>query len=116
LRLLTKNDEKERGYDLERLLNEIFALFELAPHSPFRRVGEQIDGAFLLDREHFLLEAKWQKKRCDLANLRDLDGAVSSSLDNTLGLFIAVSGFSEEALSGYIAGNRPRIIVWMVET
>jgi hypothetical protein len=31
-------------------------------------------------------------------------------LDNTLGLFLAVSGFTEDALSGYIAGNRPRLI------
>jgi hypothetical protein len=110
LNLLAKNDENIRGYDLEKLLNEMFALFELAPHSPFRRAGEQIDGAFLLDKEHFLLEAKWQKKPSMLADLRDLDGAVSSSLDNTLGLFLAISGFTTEALSGYVAGNRPRII------
>jgi hypothetical protein len=31
-------------------------------------------------------------------------------LDNTLGLFVSVSGFTNEALSGYIAGNRPRLI------
>jgi hypothetical protein len=60
LELLGTQDENARGYDLEKLLNEIFALFELAPHSSFRRTGEQIDGAFVLDREHFLLEAKWQ--------------------------------------------------------
>lgn len=108
--LLAKDEENERGYDLEKLLNELFSLFELAPHSPFKRIGEQIDGAFVLDREHFLLEAKWQKHRSNLGHLRDLDGAVSSSLDNTLGLFIAVSGFTDEALSGYLAGNRPRII------
>jgi hypothetical protein len=110
MRLLAKQDENERGYDLEKLLNEAFALFELAPHSPFRRVGEQIDGAFVLDKEHFLLEAKWHKQRSNLAHLRDLDGAVSSSLDNTLGLFLAVAGFTDEALSGYLAGNRPRMI------
>ena len=110
MQLLSKQDENERGYDLEKLLNEAFALFELAPHSPFKRVGEQIDGAFVLDKEHFLLEAKWHKQRSNLAHLRDLDGAVSSSLDNTLGLFLAVAGFTEEALSGYLAGNRPRMI------
>ena len=56
----------------------------------------------MLDREHFLLEAKWQREKSDLGNLRDLDAAVSSSLDNTPGLFVAVSGFTEDALSGYI--------------
>jgi hypothetical protein len=109
-KLLVKDDENERGYDLEKLLNELFALFELAPHSPFKRRGEQIDGAFVLDRDNFLLEAKWQKPKSNLGELRDLDGAVSSSLDNTLGLFLAVSGFTEDAISGYIEGNRPRMI------
>ena len=108
--LLTKENENERGYDLEALLNQLFTLFELSPHSPFRRIGEQIDGAFVLDKEHFLLEAKWQKDQCNLAALRDLDGAVSSSLDNTLGLFVAISGFTEVALAGYLEGNRPRLI------
>lgn len=110
MQLLGKQDENERGLDLEKLLNETFALFEMRPQSPFRRVGEQIDGAFVLDRDSFLLEAKWQKKASNLADLRDLDGAVSSSLDNTLGLFVSISGFTDDALSGYIAGNRPRII------
>jgi hypothetical protein len=108
--LLTKQNVTERGYDLEALLNRLFTLFELEPHSPFRRKGEQIDGAFILDREHFLLEAKWQTDQCNLAALRDLDGAVSSSLDNTLGLFMSISGFTEEALAGYLEGNRPRLI------
>jgi hypothetical protein len=110
MELLGNGDEHQRGYDLEKLLNELFALFELAPHAPFKRRGEQIDGAFLLDREHFLLEAKWQKKQPNLGDLRDLDGAVSSSLDNTLGLFVSVFGFAPEAVSGYTQGNRPRII------
>jgi hypothetical protein len=106
----SKNDENERGYDLEKLLNDLFTLFELSPHSPFKRKGEQIDGAFVLHREHFLLEAKWQKKESNLADLRDLDGAVSSSLDNTLGLFVSINGFTKDALAGYIEGNRPRMI------
>src|SRR5579863_125341 len=96
--LFSKDDENKRGYDFESLLNKLFALFELTPHAPFRRKGEQIDGAFVLDKEHFLLEAKWQKAQCNLGDLRDLDGAVSSSLDNTLGLFIAVHGFSDKAI------------------
>ena len=110
MHLLGETDEDQRGYSLEKLLNQLFQLFELAPHSPFKRKGEQIDGAFVLDREHFLVEAKWQKKQPNLSDLRDLDGAVSSSLDNTLGLFVSIHGFSPEAVPGYTQGNRPRII------
>jgi hypothetical protein len=105
-----KSDHNQRGYDLEKLLNALFGLFDLTPRSPFKRTGEQIDGSFVLDRDHYLLEAKWTKDRVNLADLRDLDGAVGSSLDNTLGLFISVEGFSEEGITAYLQGNRPRIV------
>lgn len=101
---------QQRGYGLEAILYELFSLFELTPRGAFRRVGEQIDGAFTHNKEHFLLEAKWQQQKSNLADLRDLDGAVGSSLDNTLGLFISLSGYSKEALTGYLQGSRPRII------
>ena len=103
-------DAQKRGYGLEQILYDLFLLFEFNPRGSFRRTGEQIDGAFLHDGDHFLLEAKWETKPIDLADLRDLDGAVNSSLDNTLGLFISLNGFSEQALAGYAQGNRPRII------
>lgn len=103
-------DRQERGYRLEEILYDLFVLFELNPKSSFRRIGEQIDGAFSLDGDHYLLEAKWQKKKVNLSDLRDLDGAVDTSLDNTLGLFISINGFSSEAVEGYLQGHRPRII------
>ncbi|HEV2970538.1 MAG TPA: restriction endonuclease [Pirellulales bacterium] len=108
--LFQNPDAQARGYGLEDILYDTFDLFELSPRGPFRRIGEQIDGAFAHAGDHFLLEAKWQKEPVNLADLRDLDGAVSSSLDNTLGLFVSLNGFSGEALTGYSTGNRPRII------
>ncbi len=106
----SKEDHNERGYVLEQLLNSLFKLFDLTPRSPFRRTGEQIDGSFVLDRDHYLLEAKWTKSLINLADLRDLDGAVGSSLDNTLGLFISIEGFSKDGITAYLQGTRPRIV------
>jgi len=107
---LQNRDRQDRGYRLEQILYDLFLLFELNPKSAFRRKGEQIDGAFSLDGDHYLLEAKWQERKVNLTDLRDLDGAVDTSLDNTLGLFISINGFGEVALDGYLQGSRPRII------
>ena len=82
-------NRQERGYALEEILYDTFLLFELNPQGAFRRAGEQIDGAFYHDGNHFLLEAKWTSNPSNLSHLRDLDGAVGSSLDNTLGLFVS---------------------------
>ena len=35
---------------------------------------------------------------------------MGSNLDNTLGLFVSINGFTEEALTRYSQGGRPRII------
>jgi hypothetical protein len=56
------------------------------------------------------MEAKWQQDPVNLADLRDLDGAVNTSLETTLGLFISVMGFSPPALAAYTQGNRPRLL------
>jgi Restriction endonuclease len=108
--LCVERDSQKRGFALEKLLNELFALFEMSPKAPFRRTGEQIDGAFTLEGDHYLLEAKWQDIQINLADLKVFDGSVESSLDNTLGLFISINGFSPQAIEGYLQGRRPRII------
>ncbi len=104
-----QSDPIKRGFAFEKILSGLFDLNDLAPAGSFRRLGEQIDGAFKLDSENYLLEAKWQQNPVNLADLRDLDGAVSSTLETTLGLFVSVHGFSPNGISGYLQGNRPRI-------
>lgn len=103
-------NRQERGYALEEILYDAFLFFELNPQGAFRRVGEQIDGAFYHDGNHFLLEAKWTSSPSNLSDLRDLDGAVGSSLDNTLGLFVSLNGFTKESLDAYAQGSRPKLI------
>ncbi|MGH9353907.1 MAG: restriction endonuclease [Terriglobia bacterium] len=110
VKLCQDADHRKRGYGLEELLYDLFLLFELSPRGAFKRTGEQIDGAFVLAGDHYLLEAKWQEKPVNLGDLRDLDGAVGSSLDNTLGLFISINDFSPEAIESYSQGSRPRLI------
>ncbi|HEV2697155.1 MAG TPA: hypothetical protein VGU90_04115, partial [Terriglobales bacterium] len=53
-------DRNRAGLALEKLLNELFNVFELRPRQPFRVVGEQIDGSFELDGQVYLLESKWE--------------------------------------------------------
>jgi hypothetical protein len=103
-------DPQARGIQFEAILAELFDLFDLAPKHSFRRNGEQIDGGFKLDNENYLLEAKWQAEPVNLNDLRDLDGAVNSTIETTLGLFVSVTGFSPTSLENLVAGNRPKLI------
>lgn len=92
-------DPQKRGYQLETLLAELFEYFDLDPKRSFRNRGEQIDGAFAFEGIDYLLECKWHEAAVGPSDLRDFVGKVKGKLENTLGLFVSVSGFSEDAPS-----------------
>lgn len=89
---------QQRGYALEHLLNDLFALFDIDAKTPFRLTGEQIDGAFTYEGE-YLLEAKWQQALTPPSDLDVFSSKVQRKLDNTLGLFVSMSGFQPTAVT-----------------
>ncbi|CAG5070022.1 hypothetical protein DYBT9623_02762 [Dyadobacter sp. CECT 9623] len=91
-----ETNPQKRGFELEKLLNELFHLFDLLPKASFKIVGEQIDGSFTFQSIDYLLEAKWQKSLVNAADLYAFGGKISGKLKNTLGLFISMDGFSSE--------------------
>jgi len=109
--LATSDGKQERGYQLEKILRGLFDLFDLDPKASFKITGEQIDGGFAFQGTDYLLEARWTKTLQDASALYEFDGKVRRKLDNTLGLFLAINGFSAEALPAVGAGDRPRVIL-----
>jgi len=98
LEIATSSDAQKRGYGLEKLLNELFTLFDLDPKASFKITGEQIDGAFTFKDDDYLLEAKWQKELITAGDLYKFAGVINGKRKNTLGLFVSMDGFSNECL------------------
>src|SRR5690606_14740062 len=69
LALATSSNHQQRGFKLEKLLNNLFHLFDLQPKAPFKITGEQIDGSFTFDNIDYLLEAKWQTSQVNAGDL-----------------------------------------------
>jgi hypothetical protein len=111
LALLTEENAQKRGYRLEKVLKELFELFDLDPKASFRITGEQIDGAFTFEGTDYLLEAKWQKTPVDAKELDSLAGKLSRKLENTLGLFLSINGYSEDAVKAHSSGRRLLILM-----
>ncbi|EDK72900.1 hypothetical protein TM7_0001 [candidate division TM7 genomosp. GTL1] len=107
---MVKLSAQERGYALEKLLNQLFALYDIDAKGPFKIVGEQIDGGFTLEDTDFLLEARWKQGLTEPKELRDFIGKVNSKLDNTLGLFISINGY-EPTAKALNSGSRPVLIL-----
>lgn len=108
--LLTSTKPQKRGFQLEKILRGLFEIHDLDPRASFKIVGEQIDGAFTFDNTDYLLEAKWQKEPVGVQDLDALQAKVSRKLDNTLGLYISINGYSTDGLEAFMR-NRPHLFL-----
>lgn len=110
MQLATSEDYHSRGYELEALMYDVFELFDLDPKASFKNVGEQIDGAFSLEGTDYLFEAKWQKDQVAVQELDAFASKVRRKLENTLGVFLSINGYSEDAVLAHSIGQ-PSIIL-----
>ena len=112
---LTKSSEpQKRGFLLQDLLNRLFLIHEIPVFQSFQRNegGEQIDGAFIFQSWHYLVECKWTKKLADIRELDSLLGKVSRSGRQAMGLFLSIEGWSEHVPS-LLKQNPDKCIILM---
>jgi len=109
--LISSTNPQSRGFTLERVMRELFTLFDLDPKASFRIVGEQIDGGFTFDNTDYIFEAKWQQEPIRIQELDALYGKLTRTLENTLGLFLSINGFSDDAVKAHSAGRRLMILM-----
>ena len=108
--LLSQNPN-ERGYSLERLMRGLFDLFDLDPKASFKITGEQLDGAFSFEGVDFLFEARWRNEQAGAPDLSVFSEKLRAKLENTLGLFLSIIGFSEDAVKKHSSGRRLMILM-----
>jgi len=109
--LVCSKDHQNRGYQLEKIILELFNLFDLDPKASFRIAGEQIDGAFTFENCDYLFEGKWQTTPVGIEDLDAFAGKLSRKLKTTLGLFLSINGFSEDAVKAHSTGSRVMILM-----
>lgn len=97
---------QDRGYGFEDFLRHCFDIAGLKAREPFRNIGEQIDGSFLLGEETYLLEAKWQASPTGVGDLHAFHGKIEQKAAWARGLFVSYHGFTAEGLTAFGAGKR----------
>lgn len=99
-------EPQRRGYELEKFLKDLFNAYGMEARDPFRIRGEQIDGSFQLEGVTYLLEARWQNRLADAADLRAFHGKVEEKAAWSRGLFVSYSGFSMDGLFAFGRGKK----------
>lgn len=97
-KLSAGDDAQVRGYGLEDLLKELFALSEIRYRKSYRAEGEQIDGFFTFGGFDYLVEARWRKHRPTLQDLLAFKGKVDRKIESTRGILISMNGFDEDVI------------------
>ena len=112
--IISPEERKQRGFVLEKLLQDVFKLYQIPTQSSFKRNegGEQIDGAFRFEGWYYLVECKWTQKLTDIKQLDSLSGKLQRSGKQTLGLFLSMNGWSENVLP-LLKQNQDKSIILM---
>jgi len=103
-----------RGFLLENLLVQTFQLHQVDVVRSFRRNNgsEQIDAAFKLEGWHYLVECRWREKLADTRQVDGLRGQVQRSGKQTMGLFLAINGWSSH-VPGNLKQNPDKSVLLM---
>lgn len=103
---VSKNSPQRRGYDLERLLADLFTAFELEYRPSYRNPHEQVDGAFDYKSFNYLVEARWRATAPGAGDLADFKTKVDGKLESTRGVFVSMAGFDQAVVDYFTRAAR----------
>ena len=90
---LHATEPQAAGRKLNGLMHAVLRAERLSPAGSFFNPGEEIDGAFMLDGNHYLLECKWEAAPVGLPAVRKFKDIVSTKVEGTFGVFLSMSGY-----------------------
>jgi hypothetical protein len=104
---------RRKGFTLEKI---IYAkLKEMEPSGSYKTEGEQIDGSFFWMGQTFLLEAKWHKDALPVSEIYNFKGKLDGKFHTSSGIFISMSGFSEDAPNALRFGKELNVLLFDVK-
>ncbi|MBX3114037.1 MAG: restriction endonuclease [Fimbriimonadaceae bacterium] len=106
-----KGTSQERGIEFQKFLGNMFRAYGLEYHPPFRTTGQEIDGMFIFGDRRYLIEAKWEKTEANFEALSHFHSKCSTKFTGTVGLFVSMEGFSDEALAALDKLGESRFIL-----
>ncbi len=108
-------EQQRRGYDFERLLADLFRVYDLEYRPSYRLKGEQIDGAFHFRGFTYLVETRWRTDVPDFGDLVDFKAKVDGKIDSTRGIFVSMAGFDQAVVDHVVRiarGTKNNIILF----
>jgi len=109
--VMDKSNPQSRGYELEKILKELFELNEIPYRPSYKTATEQIDGCFEFKGFDYIVESRWRNIPPTVAELGSFKLKVDKKIESTRGLFISVAGFREEVIEEFTRGVTSNIVL-----
>jgi hypothetical protein len=97
---------QRRGTELEKIVEDVMRRELLVPARNIVNPGEQLDLAFQLDGQHYLMECRWHLEPQGAPAVRELSAKVARKAEGTFGVLLSMSGFAENINTTASLGSR----------
>lgn len=101
---------QERGYALEKLFPKLMSISGIPVQTPFKIVGEQIDGGIKYDGHYYLIELKWTDKKIGPKDIGSFYFKVDGKLDQR-GIIISMGGYTDGVIEGLPHGKEIKVML-----
>lgn len=106
-----ETNTQARGYAFERLLAELFRMYELEFVGSYKTEVDQIDGAVQFEAFTYLIEARWRSVPAVELDLSQLTSKVRRRIESTRGIFVSMAGFRPEVAQMYRLSHEQRLVL-----
>lgn len=99
------------GYDFQDWFFDLLDHQEVDNRRPYLHQGRQIDGSLTLSGTTYLVELKFTKDSTQPADIDSVLKKVSDKADNTMGIVVSISGYTDVAISEASGPRTPLLLL-----
>lgn len=99
------------GKAFERWFYELMEFSEITARPPFRTGGREVDGSVTIGDTTYLVECKFTDSQTPAPDIDVFRRKVESKADNTMGVFVSISGYTEVAKKSASGSKTPLLLL-----
>jgi len=103
--------EQQAGYDFQAWFYDLLDFSEIQNRRPYVHEGRQIDGSLTLLGTTYLAELKFTTSPADPVAIGDFFKKVTDKADNTMGIILSISGYTEIAKKDASSAKTPLLLL-----
>ena len=111
MELSTQVGAPAAGRDFEKWIYDLAIFYDLEARPGYNTDGRQIDGSVTIDGMTYLIEAKLTKEPTGSPDIDIFMAKIETKADNTMGVFISMSGFNDGAKKAASKNRTPMLLL-----